>query len=254
MFKRRQPKRRHLQEKHVTLSIDGQAVPARLFWEQRNNVRMALGKKAVLIRLPHWITEEQEREQLAHFKQTLGHWLEEGKLDHYFCRRFEDGEVLRVGERTYTVSLTEANWKRNRVHIDDHRTIHIRLGQALEGTERWQDIETLLHRAIAQDFMPAVTQRVHELNAAHFRKPVNRVYFKQNYTNSGSCSSHGNINLTTRLLFAPPPVLDYVIIHELAHLIEANHSDRFWKLVANAMPDYERWAKWLKKHGRSLGF
>ena len=77
---------------------------------------------------------------------------------------------------------------------------------------------------------------------------------KYNHSNWGSCSSKGNINLSTRLLFAPDDVIDYVIIHELAHRIEMNHSPRFWKLVSDAMPDYKEKEKWLKVHGGKLGF
>ena len=52
---------------------------------------------------------------------------------------------------------------------------------------------------------------------------------------------------------APEEVLRYVVIHELCHLIEFNHSARFWSLVENQMPDYEAWKKWLKSHGSELG-
>ena len=57
-----------------------------------------------------------------------------------------------------------------------------------------------------------------------------------------------------RLLFAPPEVVDYVIIHELAHLIELNHSHRFWAEVARAMPNYEEQEAWLKKYGAACDF
>jgi predicted metal-dependent hydrolase len=99
-----------------------------------------------------------------------------------------------------------------------------------------------------------VTRRVHELNARHYQKPVKAVHLKYNHSNWGSCSSKGNINLSTRLLFAPAFVLDYVIIHELAHLIEMNHSDRFWKHVSRAMPDYQKAERWLKKHGSNMSY
>ena len=75
-----------------------------------------------------------------------------------------------------------------------------------------------------------------------------------NSSNWGSCSSNKIINLSTRLLFAPPEVIDYVIIHELAHLVEANHSKRFWDLVASKMPNYKEQEQWLKTHGRHLDF
>ena len=52
---------------------------------------------------------------------------------------------------------------------------------------------------------------------------------------------------------APPQALEYVVIHELCHLIEFNHSPRFWRLVETHMPEYECWKKWLKAHGSELG-
>jgi len=70
----------------------------------------------------------------------------------------------------------------------------------------------------------------------------------------GSCSVAGNISFSWRLVMAPLPVIDYVVVHELAHLIEMNHSPRFWKLVASIMPEYAEHKKWLKMHGDTLTF
>lgn len=71
-------------------------------------------------------------------------------------------------------------------------------------------------------------------------------------TRWGSCSSKGTLSFTWRLVMAPIPVIDYVIIHELAHLIERNHSDRFWKNVERMYPDYKIQEKWLKQYGNTL--
>jgi predicted metal-dependent hydrolase len=111
-----------------------------------------------------------------------------------------------------------------------------------------------LSRVVAQDFKPDMIRRVNELNNLYFKKPVNSLNFKYNQSNWGSCSNKGNLNLSTRLLFAPDDVVDYVIIHELAHLIELNHSPRFWKLVSDAMPDYKLKEKWLKENGHLCHF
>jgi len=71
---------------------------------------------------------------------------------------------------------------------------------------------------------------------------------------SSSCSSKSNINLSTRLLFAPSDVIDYVIVHELTHLIEMNHSQKFWNLVKSVMPNYKQKEKWLKEYGKLCDF
>src|ERR1044071_2731143 len=68
----------------------------------------------------------------------------------------------------------------------------------------------------------------------------------------GSCGPSGRISLNWRLVLAPPEVLRYVVIHELAHLKHRNHSRRFWDLVARFMPDYESARRWLGEHGAAL--
>lgn len=73
-------------------------------------------------------------------------------------------------------------------------------------------------------------------------------------TRWGSCSTNGTISLNWRLLMASPEVIDYVIIHELAHLREANHTDAFWALVAEHDPDYQSHAQWLDQNSTKLIF
>jgi hypothetical protein len=68
----------------------------------------------------------------------------------------------------------------------------------------------------------------------------------------GSCSTTGNVSFTWRLIMAPMDVIDYVVVHELAHLREMNHSVRFWALVVSVLPDYEERRRWLKEYGATL--
>ncbi|OGC59334.1 hypothetical protein A3A70_02745 [candidate division WWE3 bacterium RIFCSPLOWO2_01_FULL_42_11] len=68
----------------------------------------------------------------------------------------------------------------------------------------------------------------------------------------GSCSRDGNIRLTWRLIMAPPEIIDYVIVHELAHITHHNHSQDFWSLVESFIPDYKVHRKWLKYNGHLL--
>ena len=79
-----------------------------------------------------------------------------------------------------------------------------------------------------------------------------RVAIRAQRTRWGSCSSKGNLNFNCLLMLAPREVIDSVIVHELCHRREMNHSRAFWALVYEAMPDYKVWDKWLKDHGREL--
>ena len=128
------------------------------------------------------------------------------------------------------------------------------MNRDLDEQQASKAIRTLLSRIVGADYLPAITRRVLALNEQHFRRPIKGVKLKYNHSNWGSCSNSGNINLSTRLLFAPQEVVDYVIIHELAHLIELNHSHRFWDEVARAMPEYEKHEAWLKEFGAGCDF
>ena len=79
-----------------------------------------------------------------------------------------------------------------------------------------------------------------------------RISIREQKTRWGSCSSKGNLNFNWRLIFAPPEVLDYVVVHELAHRKEMNHSKAFYAIVESVMPDYRKWKQWLKENGGAL--
>ena len=68
----------------------------------------------------------------------------------------------------------------------------------------------------------------------------------------GSCSPNGTLSFTWRLVLAPLDVVDYVVVHELAHLRVRNHSQKFWKVVESILPEYKNQRKWLKVHGEKL--
>ena len=81
---------------------------------------------------------------------------------------------------------------------------------------------------------------------------VGWVTVKNQKTRWGSCSSAGNLNFNWRLIFAPPAVLDYVVVHELAHRKEMNHSAAFYAIVEQVLPDYRSSQKWLRENGHQL--
>ncbi|HTX78260.1 MAG TPA: SprT family zinc-dependent metalloprotease [Longilinea sp.] len=96
-----------------------------------------------------------------------------------------------------------------------------------------------------------LTARVQQY-AAQLGLKVSQVKITSARTRWGSCSAKGNLSFTWRLVMAPPPVIDYVVVHELAHLRERNHSKRFWSLVQSYMPDYKTRQDWLKRNGAML--
>ncbi|MCX8159709.1 MAG: M48 family metallopeptidase, partial [Candidatus Saccharicenans sp.] len=117
---------------------------------------------------------------------------------------------------------------------------------------RWQgrarEIFKKLYRQKALAYLSHRTRQLAELNGFRFA----RFRLSSAKTRWGSCSARGTVSLTWRLIMAPPEIIDYVIIHELAHTREKNHSRNFWELVEEQLPDYRERRRWLKKFGFRL--
>lgn len=105
-------------------------------------------------------------------------------------------------------------------------------------------------------FLRQHAKEVLAVRAAHYADRLGvsyeKIVVKDTTSRWGSCSHSGTLSFSWRLIMAPSAVLDYVVAHEVAHLIEMNHSAAFWKLVAGVCPDYRHAKAWLKQNGETL--
>ncbi len=94
--------------------------------------------------------------------------------------------------------------------------------------------------------------RIAETEAAALGVAYERIAIRGQRTRWGSCSARATLSFNWRLVLAPVGVLDYVVVHEVCHLREPNHSPRFWRLVAERRPEWRRHRDWLRVHGAEL--
>ena len=241
--------------KSTYLEIDGQQYPLKIYREWRRNVRVSMGKRHINLRLPTVMTAQQEAKQLEWCREWVRKQLKKNDSlqQRYQGKDYRDGDLLQVGKRVYQLSIEPSPHRSHRAKLRNG-VIQLSLNEADDPQNLQKSVRHLLSRTVASDFLPEITRRVNELNQLYFQQDVRSVRLKYNHSNWGSCSTKGNVNLSTRLLFAPDEVIDYVIIHELAHFLEMNHSPRFWKLVQTAMPDYKEKERWLKTQGHLCDF
>ncbi len=96
-----------------------------------------------------------------------------------------------------------------------------------------------------------ISSRAHAY-AQQIERPIRRIRLHDARSRWGSCTHDGVLSFSWRLVLAGEDVIDYVVAHECAHLVEMNHSTRFWAIVSRLRPGYKRPQKWLRLHGLSL--
>jgi predicted metal-dependent hydrolase len=123
--------------------------------------------------------------------------------------------------------------------------------QSVSATTSQEDLRPAVERHLWALATRELPPRVWEL-AAEQGLRVNRVTVRNQRSRWGSCSRNATISLNWRILQAPDHVRDYLVLHELMHLRQMNHSAKYWKEVAKACPDYLRSELWLKEHNHLL--
>ena len=168
--------------------------------------------------------------------------------------KFRDGQELEILWKHFRINLRKTKAARATARLHENGELFVYMPEEMESEKAasiaYLSVRKLISKAILPDFLA----HVNAINARHFGFSLSSVRIRDQHTRWGSCSrSTGNINLNFRLLFAPEPVRDYVIIHELAHLKHANHSKSFWKLVESADPRFMENRKWLRANGNRIG-
>jgi predicted metal-dependent hydrolase len=239
----------------ASIKAGGLEIPVDITLERRRDTRFGLTGKRATLRMPIGVQPDFVRQQLAKLEHWVGEVFEKKPAlrQPFEHKLYQSGDLVQVGARRYllNVQLEERATHTARLIGD---TIHLQLSNKATPNQLQKSIKTLLSRVVAGDFYPEIRRRVLDWNDRTFRQKIVSINLKYNHSNWGSCSSRNNVNLSTRLLFAPDDVQDYVILHELAHLVELNHSDRFWALVSYYMPDYLEKERWLKVNRAACDF
>ncbi|MFC6787482.1 M48 family metallopeptidase [Halobaculum halobium] len=184
---------------------------------------------AVLRSHAEWVLE-REREAAARRERLPERRFEAGATFPYLG---EPHEVV-VETRSYSVASDDA------LRLAAHH---------VEDTSVKRALETLYRRLASERF-----ESLADRHAAAMGVDYRRIEVRNQRTKWGSCSTSGTVSLNWRLLFAPPAISEYVVIHELAHRRELNHSDAFWSIVEERDPAYASHREWLRENSLQLVF
>ncbi|HXH18878.1 MAG TPA: M48 family metallopeptidase [Chitinophagales bacterium] len=232
-----------------TLLVSGRKIPVMIHYESRTTSRVTIGKRGIIMRISRYLSKMAQSRQVEEFKNWAAGKIHQ-RPELYATRRkdFYSGMIIPVRDKSFILELHFTDRKICRAAVKED-IIRLHLSAFLDEEELEKTISRLIHKCIAKEFYSWIYAKLRYLNAMHFpKKKFQTLRLKYVTSLWGSCSRHGNITLSTRLLFAPDAVIDYVLVHELAHLYVHNHSAQFWELVEGVMPDYQRCEKWLKEN------
>ncbi len=162
------------------------------------------------------------------------------------ARELIGGEMILYLGREYQLNLQQDGEARKPTIVLDADRLTIQ-SQSLD--------QAYLRAHLIDWYSSRATERIGE-RVRHFSKVMGvapkAVTIKNQKTRWGSCTSNGKLHFNWRSVLAPPDVIDYIVVHELCHLLEMNHSSRFWSQLKAVLPDYEVQKKWLKANGVGL--
>lgn len=159
--------------------------------------------------------------------------------------RYEHGELIHFFEKMVLIFVSESEMaKKTRLYYINN-TFQVILKPGLSPKKRQKEIKDVIHRWYRNNIKEELTRRVN-MYAEQMGLTYNTIYVKDVSSHWGSCSIRRNLNFNYRLAMLPVELADYVIIHELCHLREMNHSAAFWSEVEKYLPDYREKRQRLK--------
>jgi len=199
----------------------------------------------ILVISPEGLPEDVIKEKV----KSKGKWIIKKLLDFKdigyipFSRKFVNGESFMYLGRNYSLQIIiDKDLLRPKVELIEGKI-------KIYTSTKEQDI---LKKAVKKWFKKEAKKII--LKRAEFYKPKfsiepGQIKIKEQKRRWGSCTPKGDLLFNWRTVMAPSSVIDYIIVHELSHLVHKNHSDKFWKSVESIIPDYKDRKKWLRDYG-----
>ncbi|MQT12484.1 M48 family metallopeptidase [Rhizobiales bacterium Sp-1] len=208
---------------------------------RRLTLRVPIGTEGPVLTVPPRVGEDAVR---AFLQQHRG-WLAERMARRPVPTPFADGHTIPLrGEPHLVRHSGTARGLVRCTRDEDGRAVILVSGDPAALPRRVRDF---LRREAESDLKVAVAR-----HAAALGVKVTSLRVRDTVSRWGSCSSSGALSFSWRVVMAPPFVLDYLAAHEVAHLVEMNHSPAFWRIVARLCPEGRRGRVWLRQHGAML--
>ncbi|MCK9591729.1 MAG: M48 family metallopeptidase [Methanoregula sp.] len=209
---------------------------------QRRTIALEVTPEATLVvRAPHRASKSCIEEMIQQKSAWILRKMDEMKQRPVSpCHQYEEGETFLFHGRSYPLQI-----------VKNGKTTIERSDRLYAPAVFLPDIRNQIKRWYREEAYKEIQARCmwFSMKTGHVPATINITDARQRW---GSCTHKGGLNFSWRLIQAPPEIVDYVVVHELVHISQPDHSKKFWNKVAEILPDYERRRKWLRENERLL--
>ena len=224
-------------ESNVTTNIDRSLIS--------KSISIKITKNCINVIAPFLISDNKIKELLENkYNWIKKQLLIQEKIKPLIKKKYSNGEEFNYLGVTYNLKIIKST--KNQVRIESNF-----LNVEVKNTKNIIKIKKLIHKWFNEKSACYFKEKTY-FYAKKNNLKITSVKIREYKARWGSCSVDGNITFNWRLIMAPPIVIKYVIIHELVHLIEHNHSPKYWKQVKKLYPNIDEAKKWLIYNGKTL--
>ena len=177
------------------------------------------------------------------FAHEYRDWINKHAANKPDITRLEDGVTITVLGQEKKICVTiDSLCKRTTIKMTDHQII-VHTNKDDPSGRILRFLKTIAKTEISKIALEKSTR---------IKRPLKNIQIRDTTSRWGSCSADGTLSFSWRLILAPPAAMDYVIAHEVAHLVHMNHKTRFWALCEKLSIDFKAGHRWMRTHGQSL--
>ncbi len=236
------------------IKIDNKTLEYDIVRSSRKSIGLEISPgKGLLIRAPKRVSRKRIEGVIKEKNPWIVKKLEEVKevKPEPEPLKFVTGEKIPYLGNYYNLLINEVQGYKKPEIVLNNDYLSININNIMEKEERRKIIRDVLVSWYKNQARSVINKRIDIFKDRICVEPA-LVRIKKQKKRWGSCSSRGNLNFNWKLIMAPMSVLDYLVVHELAHLVYPNHSRDYWQLVESTLPDYQESKLWLKINGNLL--
>ncbi len=234
------------------IEVNGTEYPVEISFEDKKTSSATMRDGTIILRISSLLDEAARNRHVDSLLRRLKNIISKGRIVERRKKvpKITDGHKISTFSKSYTVKLLSTPKKYSFGNVVNDMIL-ISLAEHMGPRQKEKAAYSLTRKLISKEHLIDIKWMAEDLNRQFFNSKINEIRIKEQTRSWGTCSYKNNINISFNSLFLPKELLKYIIAHELAHTIEHNHSQDFWKLVEKAVPNYRELRKDVQKNGLS---